>query len=448
MPHIVKERKRFFNLYAKEFLDREMLTIFLLKILTAFLSFLILRYIYLRIDKEYFGVYQTLYVGISWAGFINFGLGNGVRNVVAKNVENTRKIARYCEQALGIAIVILLASSVLYTCLSLSFNVGHFFEGEHLEYRLVRKAVNIFFAVVLVSMLTSLIKAVLLGIQKNIQSVFIEFTIQLSYLVSLVIYTHVTGENCNIYQLASLFLGANGMVYIVSQIYIAKKVKMNFKNIFRPERKLIKEFFGLGMRFFVLQIATLILYATDEFIIARYLGARYVADYAITKKVFWISTFLFASASVPLWSRLTHLKEAGFHDKIVLLIRKYFVIFLLVSLAALVLLASFQWIVRIWLGPDNYIDTTLALYFFIYVLLYNWSSYVASISNGLEIIKYQLIAAVIGAVSNIPLSIYLGVHLGLGVKGILIATILSMVLSGILIPFELVKKWSKIGYKQ
>ncbi len=445
MRRIVTKVKQSLDFNLRTLPSREILIIFSLKALTALLGFLILRYIYLRIDKEHFGVYQTLYVGISWAGFINFGLGNGVRNVVAKNLGNAKQLTWYFENALGIALLLFVAFSVIYTGLSSSFNMGYFFEGAHLDYRLIGKSINIFFVVILVSMLTALIKSTLLGIQKNVQSVGIEFFVPLLYLTCLIAFTHITGTHFNIYQLSYIFLGVNIVVCLGAQIYIAKLLQINFKNIFYLKYRAVKEFFGLGLRFFVLQIAALILYATDEFIISRYLGAEYVTDYTITKKVFWISTFLFISVSVPFWSRLTHLKASGSYDKILTLIKKYFVIFLLVSLVGLLLWIAFPAIVRIWLGLENDIDLSLVMYFFVYVLLYNWNIYVAHISNGLEIIKYQLFTAVIGAILNIPLSIYLGVHLEWGVQGILMASIISMLISGILIPAELVKKWKKMG---
>lgn len=59
--------------------------------------------------------------------------------------------------------------------------------------------------------------------------------------------------------------------------------------------------------------------------------------------------------------------------------------------------------------------------------------------NGVGKIKLQLVTAVISSIINIPLSIFLGRNMGMGINGVIAATIICLLLGTFLHPVQYYK---------
>ena len=81
-----------------------------------------------------------------------------------------------------------------------------------------------------------------------------------------------------------------------------KKFKPNFKFV---NFKYAKELYSLGIKFFIIQISAVIIYSTDNIIIANILGPAEVTPYNIAFKYFSIIMIIFAIILRPMWSSVT-----------------------------------------------------------------------------------------------------------------------------------------------
>lgn len=96
------------------------------------------------------------------------------------------------------------------------------------------------------------------------------------------------------------------LVFFVSSLWF-----FNGKyKVYRPTLKLVdfnkaKDIFTLGLKFFVIQIAAILLYQTNNIIISQLLGPAEVTPYNIAFKYFSILSMIFMIILSPFWSAFT-----------------------------------------------------------------------------------------------------------------------------------------------
>jgi Na+-driven multidrug efflux pump len=72
----------------------------------------------------------------------------------------------------------------------------------------------------------------------------------------------------------------------------------------------------------------------------------------------------------------------------------------------------------------------------IFVLISSWNNVYAVFVNGIGKIRPQCYSAVVGMIVNIPLAYLFVSKFDLGISGILMASTISLMFSGIVLPFQ------------
>jgi len=117
------------------------------------------------------------------------------------------------------------------------------------------------------------------------------------------------------------------LIYLETTLSACPVIVLAFASLFfytgkykycRPSARYIdfkrsKGLLGLGVQFFIIQIAVLILYATDNIIITQLFGPLEVTPYNIAYKYFGIVTMIFGIITLPFWSAYT---EAYAHNDV------------------------------------------------------------------------------------------------------------------------------------
>ena len=70
-------------------------------------------------------------------------------------------------------------------------------------------------------------------------------------------------------------------------------------------RGMLQQLFGMGVKFFVLQLAGIVLFATSNLILSRLCGPEAVSPYQVAFRYFSIATMLFGIVIAPIWSATT-----------------------------------------------------------------------------------------------------------------------------------------------
>ena len=141
---------------------------------------------------------------------------------------------------------------------------------------------------------------------------------------------------------------------------------------------------------------------------------------------------LFAIIVQPLWSAVT---DAYHKDDFVWIkksMKKLNKIWLLFSVGSLLMLIISPYFFKIWLGDKVDISFTLSFFWFLFVIIQSYNMIYTYFINGVGKLKVQLYITMFSIIFNIPASIFLAKYLDMGVSGVIMATTISMLLSGII----------------
>ena len=192
----------------------------------------------------------------------------------------------------------------------------------------------------------------------------------------------------------------------------------------------------LGFRFFIIQIAGLIIFTTDNLIITQIFTPADVTIYNIAFKYFNTLVLVFGVILTPFWSAYTEAfakKEFEWIKRVMNQLIRIWMLF--AGIIVLILLIS-PLAYRLWVGSDIQIPQTLSVLMAIFAIITMWNNIYAYFVNGVGKIQLQLYSAVITGILNIPLSIIFAKNLHLGISGVILATIVCLSPSAIWSPIQ------------
>lgn len=411
-----------------------------LKGISVSVGFLLVPMTLNYLDVAQYGLWLTISSIVGWFGFFDIGLGNGLRNKLAEAL--ARKDYPLAKTYVSTTYVIL--SIIIGGVYLLFLFINPFLDWTKLlntspqlgaELSQIVLAVTTFFVLRFV---LQLIGVILMADQRPAVNNSFAALGNLIALVAIFIITRVSKGN--LLYVSLIFSAAPVMVLTVASFcYFNGQYSFLRPNMKYVSLKYFKSLAGLGGRFFVIQIACLIMFSTDNMIIAQVIGPAGVAPYNIAFKYFGISIMIFTTIVTPFWSATT---EAFVQRDILWIkntVKKLLIVWVLVVLGTIVLLAVSNVFYTFWLGDKVKIPFLLSLFMMLYVVIINWNNIFAFFLNGIGKIRLQLYYGIFVAILNIPLSIIFAKQFNLGSAGVLLATCLCLFSGSILAPLQYYK---------
>ncbi len=404
---------------------------------------LIIGYLYVPIVLNYlgiekYGVWSTILTILSWISYFDIGIGNGLRNKLTGSLSRednrSRKIvsSAYAFVAIIMICVVIISSGIISV-----IDWNRIFK--------VKDSTENLAAVVLVSVsfmalnfVMSICKNVLYALQRAASVSAMELMVQIvNLLCVLVAKRFVEG---NLFVIATIYGLSMFIVNSVSSLVVYGKNNSVRPSLYLIDLKEGKMLAGLGAQFFVIQICALILFTTDSFIISCLYGAANVTPYATVNKLFGILSGVFSALLTPIWSAVAKAKAEKDLKTLQSFIKKLHVIMIPFAIGIMTLMILFRNISRLWLGQNLAYTSELILFGGIYCFLNIWTNTYGTIANGMEILKEQMVMAILQAGINLPLSLFLAKNMNMGSAGILLGTNISLLFSSIYLPFCIKKK--------
>ena len=406
------------------------------RVVGIILSFLFTRYNIAYLGASLYGLWLTIASITSWANLGNLGIGNGLRNELAKAIaqEDAEKQRNLIWTAVSLLSKL---SMVIFVILAIVCEVLFATDVIDSSLRVPMYITNTFFCI---SFILGISRSVALSYQLSWLTTFSQ-TLVIIFNLSAVLLLMVTGVTPNLV-IYAILMGVGTLLGNVLIIFNLRK-KMNeylhceFRGHYTPQHR--NSILNVGLQFFVLQICCIILYSTDNVIINKLFDSVQVTKYSVIHSVYYTGEGLFAIFLVSLWSAVTFAAEKGEFAWVKKEVNNLLKIWGLYSVGVIGVSVLFNPIVNIWLGDGAmYYEPSLVAMFAIYTILTQFGSIYVNVTNGLGRIKLQMICSVIGAVLNIPLSIILATTCGLGLKGIILATLLCCFGSWVLVPIDII----------
>ncbi len=387
------------------------------------------------LGQAQFGVWSTLLSVMAWITFFDLGLGNGLRNKLAESLakDQTDEARSFISSAYSLIGVISLAIFLTLALAAFTVPWQKVFNTQLLSAEELSYAVLITGFFIAFNFWLSLINSVLNALQKTSMVVFGQFLCSAFSLILVYVLTKTT--DASLIYLATIYgiamVGTNvllsGWFYKSNSIFVPK-LSLDFSHV-RP-------LLSLGLQFFVIQIAVLVIFTTDKILITQFFGPEYVTQYDVIFKLFSIVTLIHGLITAPLWSSYTDAYHRGDNVWIKGMLHKQLALFLLVILVVGILIPTAKPIIAIWIGHDLEVSTPLVYTMGIFVLVSTWNNVFGYILGGINKIRLGAFYTVLTAVLNIPFSYFFAIKLQFGIAGIMLGTIASICISAIISPLQ------------
>lgn len=392
------------------------------------------------LDTENYGVWLTLSSFIAWFAFFDIGLGNGLRNKLAEAKTNgdQNSAKSYISTAYYTIMCISMSLFLIFTGLKKFIDWSTIFNTSNV----LRDDLNILMPIIIgffcIQLVVNLITSIHFADQNHSIQVKIHFLTQFLSLLSIWILTKTTKSS-----LLTFGIVFSALPIIILLIFNFIAFSNKFKDI-KPSikywnRGYLKDIMGVGFDFFIIQIAGIVMFSTDNFIITKLFSPQKVVPYNISFKYFSIVTMLFTMVVTPYWSSFTEAYVKKDYTWIRTSVKNIMKIWLIIPFLLFFMVLISGWFYHIWVGDKVNVPFMLSVSMAFFVLLLTFNVIFVFFINGTGKIRLQLYLSVCMALVNIPLSIYFARSLDMGLKGVILATVCCYIPGVILMPIQYLK---------
>ena len=376
------------------------------------------------LDNTVYGIWLVLASIINWISYFDVGLTHGLRNrfAEAKALGDYALAKKYVSTTYALLTLIFggLSLCLVATNLFLDWSSILKVSAEYdSELRLT------FFILILTNCLTFILKVyptILLADQRPALTYGIHTLGQVVSLLIILVLIQLEVVPLSVFAL--VIMGAPCLIMLAVTIYgFAKRYKKYAPSLPTVDFSLVNKIIGLGIKFFIIQIALLVIFQMTNIIISRNLGPESVTEYNVTYTYFSAFYLAFNIIITPYWSACTDAYVKGDMVWVKKVVRNLTRIWL-ISIIVMILMVLFSGLFfRLWIGNKVDISLPLCVGMAIYVLVMSLANIYMYIINGIGKVNIQMIVYCTVAVFSIPALVY--ACRALGLMGIVI--VLTMV---------------------
>jgi O-antigen/teichoic acid export membrane protein len=400
------------------------------------------------LGTERFGVWLTLSMLLSWVSLTDFGVANSLTNALSS--ADGQKDRQQAQQAVstafwltvGCAIVLALAFAFLYPWVEWNrvFNVVSDQAKSEIGWATIA-----FFVGFVLRLPLSIAGRIYTAYQEGY---FYQAWNGLSSVLAISTLLAAIHFQAGLPQLVILFFGTSLLGDLLSTLHVFgwkwRSLRPDFAAFdWSQAQWLLKT----GLQFWVVQTSAIIFFQTDLLIVTQLFGAKEVAVYGITLKLFTLLGTIHTAFLFPLWPAYSEAFSRGDIFWVIQTFRRTIVFTLIWSILSSAILAIFtNKIINAWLNQAIFIDEGLILAMATTNILLALSHCIGTLLNGLGKLKSQVIFGLAAGMTNLFLSVFLG-HL-IGVSGICWATAICLLVFSIgIIGTQTLKTLQKMHFE-
>lgn len=387
------------------------------------------------LEPEKYGIYITLSSLIAWFSFFDIGFGGGLRNRFAEALaQGKHELARtYVSTTYAIL-------SLIVGALMTVFLISNYFVNWNTILNVKQEVVSgtelkllaiITFTAFSASLVLRLITTILNADQRPaLASIFDLIGKTLSVILILMLIE--VSQGSLIYFTISQSFTSTFVLLLSSFWFFRGKYKKYRPSLKSIEFSKARDLLSLGVKFFILNIAAILLYQTNNLIISQLFGPSQVAGYSVAFAYYGVLTMGFAIIVSPFWSAFT---EAWVKKEIIWIkniMRKLNLIWFILALFGVIMVGSSKFIFEIWIGNKVVVPLMMSILVCLWMIMNAFNSIYSHFLNGVGKVKLQMYLGISSAILNVPLAIYLGNKIG--IEGIILANVLITLPGFIIYP--------------
>jgi O-antigen/teichoic acid export membrane protein len=390
------------------------------------------------LGAEKYGIWLTIYSIVNWFNSFDMGLGNGFRNkftesLAVNDLELSIKYVQTLYASIGLISIVLVGVYFIVSPFLDWVNIlnisSHF--DEDLD-----NVIGSVFILFFVQLWLKNISTILLAFQKSAVASLVNLFISIFSLVTILALNYF--KLANLFTISIAFMIVPVLVYLFATLFAFRTFMKEFKFdiLYLPNSILFKELIGLGSKFLIINIATVVLFSSSNLVISRLFGPAFVTPYNIAYQLFFTLLSFFSILTAPFWSAFTDAFAKKEFEWMISSVKSLIKSWYFFALIVLLIWLLSPIIFRIWLGGEIVISKWLSLQFAIFTLLMSWSSIFSMYLAGIGKIKLSLYGAIVQCFFNIPLAIYFAKTLNLNSVGVILALNLVMLFGVILLTMQ------------
>lgn len=384
-----------------------------IKGVSIIVSFLLVPATIGYVNAELYGVWLTLASIMSWVHFADVGFTQGLKNRLAEAIAVEDWEKGRCLVSTTYFMMVLI---FLPLCLILEVIIPHVdwvnllnVNSQYTKDIILTMQVIIAFACI--QMFVNTIVSVVAAFQEVALSSL--FSVVGNFLSLIAIYILRAFCPASLPLLGFVFALLPIVVTVIASIFLYlgkyKKVAPSLNHV---KFNHIKDLFGLGYKFFIINIQVLIIYQSTNFIISYVSSPVEVANYNIAYRLFNSAMMFFTIVAAPLWPAYTDAYTRGDYNWMKAVLAKMRKVLLWSILIIFIVLFLSPYIYKIWVGGTVTIPFLMSSLVSLYVIMFCWQSLNGTLIAGMGKITLSMYLEIVGMVSHIPLSLFLGRYMG------------------------------------
>ncbi len=366
------------------------------------------------VSAEIYGVWLTISSILHWLTYMDVGFAHGLKNrlnecLARKDYEKGKSLV---STTYAIMFAIFVPLSTILIVVSPCIDWCRILNVDSSNQEVILKTMQVLFVFIALKMIVNVFVTVVAAYQKTALSNLFAVIGQVCALCIIGMMTlFVEPSLLNLafaYSMMPIVI-----VLVASIIYFKttmKEVAPSFKAI---NTAYIKDLWGLGVKFFIIQLQMIVLFQATNILISHIAGPESVTQYNISYKLLNVVVMVYTIILNPLWPAFTdaYTKEdyVWMKNTYSKMLKLYGMLCIMVALV--VMLSPF--IIKLWVGEIVTVPFFLTVSIAVYTLLHSWDSLQVILINGTGKVTLQSFIILIGLVLHIPLSLFLGQYIGI-----------------------------------
>ncbi len=352
------------------------------------------------------GVWLTISSMLVWIDNLDIGLGNGLRNKLAESLAcgDRLKARRAVSSTFFMLIAVIAPACVLINALIWGFDMYSFLNVDSSIVDNLRTVLSVSVVLVCSTFIFKFIGNFYMGLQMPaVNNLFVTAGQTLMFIGTLIVYLS------GIHSLLLIALVNTMSPFLVYLISYPITFRGRYKDL-RPslsfvDRHSVSELFGMGMKFFVLQISSMVLFLSSNVIISNSFSPELVTPYQIAYRYFCVAQLLFNIICMPYWTATTDAYKRGDMAWIKRASRTLDRLLLIIALAVAVLWGISKPVFALWIGTDVEVPLAMTTIVGLYMLTLIVSMRYSWVLNGVGALNLQLYMTTFAAIIYIPLAL-------------------------------------------
>ena len=408
--------------YIKDIFQREdrsavvkknILGTLVLKGISILISFLIVPLTIGYVNAELYGVWLTVASVMTWIHFLDLGFSQGLKNRLTEALakEDFARGKTLVSTTYFMLLCIIVPACLIMQLLIPLVNWSHLLNVNEVYSQEITNVIHIIIAIACLQIIVNVLVSVVAAFQKVALSQLFGVVGSVFSLVIIIILRATCPPSLIV--LALTFALMPVLVTIIASLICFngpfKKVAPNWKSV---DFSCIKDLFGLGYKFFLINIQVIVLYWSTNVLISNVSSPLEVTKYNIAYKMLSAAMMVYTIIINPLWPAYTDAYARGDFNWMKTIRKKMHKILFLFILGCVVLVVLSQPIYHIWIGDKVEIPNLMTILVALYVIAYSWMSLNGTIISALGKLQLNLYMSIVVMIVHIPLSLFLGKYIG------------------------------------